>query len=141
MKAVKLFSLLMLAMVLSGCAGSQRLSEQSQAELLKRAEARWNALESRDWGAAYEFTSPAYRDVFTRKMYERKFSYMVEWELTSVEFVNYDARAAVASVAVGVMSRPVKQTSAASEAIGAVPVRSVEQWILSDGQWWYSANL
>jgi hypothetical protein len=66
---------------------------------------------------------------------------MVEWELTSVEFLNYDAGAAVASVAVRVMSRPVKQTSAASVAIGSVPTRFVEQWILSDGEWWYSANL
>ena len=74
-------------------------------------------------------------------MYERRFSYMVEWELTSVEVVNYDAAAAVASVAVRVMSRPVKQTSAASKAIGAVPTRFVEQWILQDGEWWYSANL
>ena len=131
-----------LAALLGACAGSQRvLSTAQEAELLGRAEARWRALERRDWGRAYEFTSPAYREVFTREMYARRFSYMVEWELTAVEFVNYDERVAVASVAARVMSKPVKQTSAASAAIGTVPSRFVEQWILSDGQWWYSANL
>jgi hypothetical protein len=73
-------------------------------------------------------------------MYTSQFSYMVERELTSVEILNYDAAAAVASVAVGVMSRPVKQTSAASAAIGAVPVEFVEQWILRNKTWWYSVN-
>lgn len=124
-----------------GCTSSSRISEEGQGLLLERAEARWLALVDRDWATAYEYTSPAYRGVISQSMYQRKFSYMVEWELTSVDFVNYDARAAVASVAIGVMSRPVKQTSAASVAIGTVPTRIVEQWILVDGEWWYSANL
>lgn len=141
MLLLKRSSLVILLAFLAGCAGSSRMSEEGQAMLLERAEARWLALVDRDWDTAYEYTSPAYRDVITKSMYRRKFSYMVEWELTSVDFVNYDARAAVASVAIGVMSRPVKQTSAASVAIGAVPTRVVEQWILVDGEWWYSANL
>ena len=131
-----------LAALLAACAGAQRvLTTAQESQLLSRAEARWRALERRDWGRAYEFTSPAYREAFTREMYARRFSYMLEWELTSVEFVNYDERVAVASVAARVLSKPVKQTSAASAAIGTVPSNFVEQWILSDGQWWYSANL
>ena len=130
-----------IAVWLSGCATAPPLTEAQKATLLERAQARWEHLVERDWTSAYDYTSPAYRSVITRSMYERKFSYMVEWQLTSVELLHYDARAAVASVAVGVMSRPVKQTSAASVAIGAVPTRFVEQWILVDGEWWYSANL
>lgn len=133
---------LALAALLAACASAQRvLSTAQEAQLLSRAEARWRALEQRDWGRAYEFTSPAYREVFTPAMYARRFSYMIEWELTAVEFVNYDESVAVASVAARVLSKPVKQTSAASAAIGTVPSHFVEQWILSDGQWWYSANL
>jgi hypothetical protein len=127
--------------VVAGCASAPPLTEDGKARLLARAEARWQALAARDFEQAYEYTSPAYRSVFTRDMYTTKFSYMVEWELTSVEFVHYDARAAVASVAARVMSKPVKQTSAASVAIGTVPTRFVEQWMLVDGEWWYSANL
>lgn len=132
---------LIAVLFLAGCASGPPLTDAGKARLLERAEARWQALAARDWGTAYEYTSPAYRSIFTREMYKTKFSYMVDWELTSVEFVNYDARAAVASVAARVMSKPVKQTSAASVAIGAVPTRFVEQWILVDGEWWYSANL
>ena len=61
--------------------------------------------------------------------------------MTAVEVVNYDAAAAVASVAVRVMSRPTKLTSTASRAIGAVPVTINEQWMFIDGKWWHSANL
>jgi hypothetical protein len=73
-------------------------------------------------------------------LYAQKFSYAVEWELTGVEIVNYDGDAAVASVVVRVMSKPTKQTSAASVAIGAIPVDLRERWIFAEDQWWFSAN-
>ena len=133
---------MVLALLLStGCAINRGLSDADRTHILERAELRWAALEQRDFSSAYTFTTPAYRGVFSESMYRQKFSYMVDWELTSVEILNYDAGAAVASVAVRVMSRPVKQTSAASAAIGSVPTRFVEQWILEDGEWWFSANL
>jgi hypothetical protein len=136
-----MLALALAAALLVGCASPRTLNEDTRARIVERATARWEALAARDYATAWEYTSPAYREVFSKALYENKFSYMVEWELTSVEFLNYDAGAAVASVAVRVMSRPVKQTSAASVAIGSVPTRFVEQWILSDGEWWYSANL
>lgn len=124
--------------LLAGCAGAPRMTDVEQARLLDRVEARWKALEQRDFGAAYEFTSPAYREVFSKSLYEKKFSYMVEWELTGVEYLTYDADAAVASVAARVMSKPVKHTSAASAALGAIPRKQVEKWVFVDGQWWFS---
>jgi hypothetical protein len=132
--------LLFIAIALGGCASQDRLGVTEKAALIARVEARWAALEAQDYDLAYQFMSPAYRAAFTAEMYTSQFSYMVERELTSVEILNYDAAAAVASVAVGVMSRPVKQTSAASAAIGAVPVKSVEKWILRNKTWWYSVN-
>lgn len=134
-------AVMVLGALLSACAGNRALTDADRAVIVERAQARWNALESRDWSAAYAYTSPAYKEIFSASLYAQKFSYLVDWELTSVEILNYDARAAVASVAVRVMSRPVKQTSAASVAIGTVPTRFVEQWVLSDGEWWFSANL
>ena len=134
------FGVFVCLLLLSGCASQQKLSDEQRSQLRGRVEARWAALEAQDYDLAYTFMSPAYRDVFSAEMYGIQFSYMVERELTSVEILNYDAPAAVASVAVGVMSRPVKQTSAASAAIGAVPVVSVEQWIFRNKSWWYSVN-
>jgi hypothetical protein len=131
----------LLLVLLVGCAGGPRLSDDLKARLLARAEARWHALEQRDFDTAWTYTSPAYREVFPKNLYRHRFSYMVDWQLTGVEFVTYDARAAVASVTARVMSKPVKQTSAASAAIGAVPSIFHERWVYVDGEWWFSANL
>ncbi|MEM1190630.1 MAG: hypothetical protein AAGI72_19005 [Pseudomonadota bacterium] len=114
------------------------IPRQQEAQLVDRVEARWQALGASDYVATYDFQSPAYRAVFTQEMYAAQFSSTLERRLTSVEILNYDAAAAVASVAVGVMSRPVKQTSAASAAIQAKPVTVVEQWILRNNEWWFS---
>lgn len=130
----------LLALV-TGCASAPPMTDSMQARLLERAEARWRALEQRDFDTAWTFTSPAYREVFPKALYREKFSYMVEWQLTGVEFLTYDAPAAVASVAARVMSKPVKFTSAASAAIGAVPTRFVEKWVFVDGQWWFSTSV
>ena len=132
-----LASLLLVAVMASGVS-AEGMTDDEQARLLERVESRWRALEQRDFGAAWEFTSPAYREVFSKSLYEKKFSYMVEWELTGVEFLTYDADAAVASVAARVMSKPVKHTSAASAALGAIPRKQVEKWVFVDGQWWFS---
>lgn len=114
------------------------MPQDLEAQLIERVEARWEALEARDFGRAYTLMSPAYRSVFTEEMYLQQPAPTLERELTSVEILNYDAAAAVASVAVGVMSRPVKQTSAAAAAIQARPVRVIEQWILRNNSWWFS---
>ena len=45
------------------------------------------------------------------------------------------------SVAVRVMSEPVKHTSSASRAVGAIPHTFIERWIYDEGEWWHSANL
>ena len=121
-----------------GASAQSDIPRKQKAQLIDRVEARWEALSGRDYVATYGFQSPAYRSVFTQEMYASQFSSTLERELTSVEILNYDAAAAVASVAVGVMSRPVKQTSAASAAIQAKPVTVVEQWILRNNEWWFS---
>jgi len=116
------------------------LSAAQVAALEKRVEERWQALVARDYAAAYGFSTPVYRSVFPKDLYVLQFSYAVERELTGVEVLNYDAAAAVASVAVRVMSKPVKLTSTASQAIGAVPVTIHEKWMFIDGEWWFSAD-
>ncbi|GAB5452705.1 MAG: hypothetical protein Hals2KO_30330 [Halioglobus sp.] len=116
------------------------LEPQQVASLTERVEARWETLEARDFDKTWEFQSPIYRASFPQHLYKYNYSYAVEWELTEINVVAYDAQAAVASVAVRVMSEPTKQTSVASRAIGALPVTFHEQWILIDGEWWHSAN-
>lgn len=136
------FILLFLALsaVLAGCSESQTLSESQRLALEERVRERWQALASRDFEKAWEFTSPNYRAIFPKQLYVKKFSYAVKWELTGIEIVNYDGGAAVASVVVRVMSEPTKRTSTASELIGATPTSFRERWIFMEDEWWFSAN-
>jgi hypothetical protein len=134
LSAIVVMSLLM------ACSPPSALTEEQRAALEQRVEQRWQALVTRDFATAWEYTTPAYRGIFSKQLYVRKFSYATEWELTGLEVVNYDGAAAVASVVVRVMSKPTKLTSSASVAIGARPRSLRERWILEDGEWWFSAN-
>ena len=134
----------LLAVSLSGCAEqaqeSTELTPEQREALEIRVEERWQARIAHDWGKAWEYTSPAYREVFPKQLYVKKFSYTANWELTGLEVINYDPSAAVASVVVRVMSMPTKQTSAAARALGPMPRELREKWILVDGEWWFGAN-
>ena len=127
---------------LSACAPKvgEQVTEADLQRLEQRVRDRWAMLIAKDFGGLYEYTTPEYRRVFTKAMFVKKFSYMVDWELTSVEVLHYDSDAAVASVAVRVMSEPAKHTTTASKALGAVPITIRENWIFADGEWWHSAN-
>ena len=132
--------IVMLMAIGSGCSAPDELSPEQTAALEQRVRERWQTIIDRDFGATWEFETPTYRSVFPKRLYRYKFSYGVEWELTGIDVLHYDARAAVASVGVRVMTKPTKPTSAASKAIGALPVTVREKWMLIDGEWWHSAN-
>jgi len=140
LKGVAVSLMLASLVACSGGGAPQKLTPQLESNLTERVTARWHALEKKDFAATYQYTTPNYRSVFPKALYVKKFSYAVNWELTGVEVVNYDAQAAVASVAVRVMSKSAKQTSAASNALGAIPLTMHEKWLYVDGQWWNSAK-
>jgi hypothetical protein len=124
----------------AGCTKNKQLTEGQTAALVERVTQRWATKSAKDFESTWEFSSPSFRAVFPKSLYVRKFSYMVDWELTEVEILNYDSRAAVASVAARVMTEPAKKTSEASAIIGAVDVVIREKWIFIDGEWWHSTN-
>ena len=134
------FLVVVLALLGSGCSEPDELSAEQAAALEQRVRDRWQTIIARDFDATWEFATPNYRGIFPKHLYRYNFSYGVEWELTAVDILNYDARAAVASVGARVMTKPTKPTSAASKAIGALPVTVREKWILIDGVWWHSAK-
>lgn len=123
---------------ISWAAAPEGLSEQQVIALEQRVRERWQAVSSSDYEKAWEFSTPVYRSVFPKNLYVLQFSYAVDRQLTGVEVTHYDAAAAVASVTVRVMSKPLKQTSVASVAIGALPVTANEKWVLVGGEWFFS---
>lgn len=129
-----------LVLTLNGCSRPQELTPALELQLQERVTERWRLIIGKDYEGAWELTTPNYRRIFPKHLYSKNFSEMIDRELTEVEVLTYDADAAVASVAVRVMSKPTKFSSAASKAIGALPATIFEQWILIDGVWWYSAK-
>jgi hypothetical protein len=139
---------LLLFLLSSGCAKQEEaavtevptnLTPELEQALIKRVEGKWRAMEAWDYAAAYEYTTPNYREVFSKSMFLNKFGYDIRWVLTDVDVLHYDADAAVASVAVRVMSESTKQTTLASN-IGAVPVTVNEKWFFINGEWWSNAK-
>ena len=108
---------------IAGCSDQAGQSKELTPEQVKaleiRVEERWQARIAHDWGKAWEYSSPAYREVFPKQLYVKKFSYTANWELTGLEVINYDPSAAVASVVVRVMSKPTKQTEEIDLALDA----------------------
>ena len=133
----------LLALTLGGCSDNAgpKVDEPDLTRLEQRVRERWEAKIARDYDRVWEYSTPNYRRSFPKSMFALQFSYARDWELTSIEVVNYDGAAAVASVAVRVMSEPVKHTSSASQAVGAIPHTLIERWIYDEGEWWHSANL
>jgi len=115
------------------------LSEKQQAALVNRVEEKWRAMERRDFAAVYEYTTPNYRKVFSKHMFLNKFGHGIQWQLTGVDVLNYDAEAAVASVGVRVMSGPTTQTLSVHGS-GVIADTVKEQWLLIDGEWWNNAK-
>ena len=127
----------LILVVMAACSAPEKLSESKKSVLIQRVSDRWQCLERNDYACAYEFTSPAYRRVFSREMYVNRYFSQTERVLTGVKLVAYDRDAAVASVRVGVMSGPLKNTPSASRGIAVTPLSLDEAWLQSDGKWWY----
>jgi len=115
------------------------LTDEQKAALVSRVEEKWRAMERRDFAAVYEYTTPNYRKVFSKPMFLNRFAFDLRWQLTGVEILNYDAEAAVASVAVRVMSEPANETALAP-GVGKISNTVKEQWFLIDGEWWNNAK-
>ena len=134
-----IFCLLAAVIACSHTLAPNQVDPEGEAALVERVTERWRAMAKKDFAFTYEYTTPNYRRVFSKALYLHKFSYALDLELTDIEVVHYDARAAVASVAVRVMSKPAKQTRSAA-IFGATPVILRESWIFAENQWWHNSK-
>ena len=123
--------------VIAGCSAPRELVGSEKDQLIQRVTDRWQCLVQNDYVCAYNYTTPAYRDVFSQDLYKIGKGSMLERRLTGAKVVDYDPTAAVASVEVGVMSRSFKHTSSASRTIGPRFTTIRERWLWSGGKWWY----
>ena len=124
-------------LILLGCAGQAVLTQELKDNLVERIERRWKFYSVGDYSGTWDFSTPEYRRIFPRESYYKNFHGLLEFELTGVRLLAYDAHAAVASVAVRVMISPRPGAPAASLALGKMPTTIDETWKMVDGNWYY----
>ncbi len=128
---------LSLALIFVGCAGQPVITDELKQLLVERVERRWDFYSARDYSGTWEFSTPEYKRIFPRESYYKNFYGLLEYELTGVQLLAYDADAAVASVAVRVMISSRPGAPAASLALGKSPTTIDESWKLVGGSWYY----
>jgi len=121
-------------LALSACNAPKTLSISEENALLARVKARRECLAARDWPCAYQYFSPAYRQVFSESMVSGRYTQYPNTVLTGMKLGAYDRDAAVASVEVGVMSRSSVVTISADPLVSET---LTESWIWSQEGWWF----
>jgi len=128
-KPASVFVLLSL-MLLSACA-----TTPSPDEIVKeRAEARWEALLSRDYASAYSFYSPGYRSTTSATDFEIEFRLRrVRW--TMAEYMDHDCEENTCSVSFRMGYRVGSPVPGVNSWDGYDKV--TDQWVKTSGEWWY----
>lgn len=108
-----------------------------EALLKERIHARWQALIERNFDAAYQFETPAYRAIYTPSLFRSKTSGSLDWRTITVKKIDYDGPD-VARIQLEVAYR-----YAEPEKEG--PVYDMTQtlwetWLRRNGQWWHQED-
>lgn len=107
--------------------------EARQEALKQRVMAKWDALIRKDFAAAYSFTSPGYRELFSLSAFKGRFGNKVSWQ--RIEVVNVDWKsddAATVSIKIHFAYYPPQAERALD-----MTTHVKESWVRVDGQWWY----
>jgi hypothetical protein len=128
-KPASVFVLLLL-MLLSACA-----TTPSPDEVVKeRAEARWEALLSKDYATAYSYYSPGYRSTTSVTDYEIGIRLRrVRW--TSAVYLKHDCEENICSVSFRMGYRVGSPVPGVSTWDGYDKI--TDQWVKTGGEWWY----
>jgi hypothetical protein len=126
----RLVSLMIVTLLLSACAATQT----NDNGIEERAQARWDALLAKDYATAYSFYSPGYRSSTT----------VVDFEISQrVRRVTWiDAKVGESSCTADVCTI---STLATHRVVRPVPGITAwendnlitEQWVRSNGEWWF----
>ena len=131
---VRTAALTLAAATLAGCASAPTATvahstpEQAVSE---RAQQRWDRLLVGDFEKAYDYLTPAYRDLKTPAQYANRFGNGAAWHSAKVGKVNCEsAERCTATVNLDVLviargfNKPIQTTH-------------TETWLLEEGQWWF----
>lgn len=121
---------LMLVALVSACATSKPKDDPVK----ERAQARWDALLSKDYDTAYSFYSPGYRSSTSRVDFEIGIrARRVAWVSAEVQKISCEADSCSVETLVGYkVARPVPGLDEWKN-----KNEVTERWVRTDGQWWY----
>jgi len=115
--------------VAAGCASIGAGSRPAEQVVLERAQARWNALVDRDFGAAYAYLTSGYRAVVPLAAYRRQTTGPAQWESAKAQSAKCEpARCIVAVEITFRIGLPGHADRVQSSFVD-------ETWVLEDGQW------
>lgn len=103
--------------------------------LRARAEARWQALIAGDFDKAYEFETPAYRQVYNAKQYRARFGSGLRWQQAKVVTVDLKSPE-VAMVTLEIDYSFHVAGTGMMDNKGSV----TETWLWVEGQWWHQVQ-
>lgn len=130
MKSVIVF-IVLAGLLLTGCATRQTTPEEIVKE---RAQARWDALLSRDFATAYEYYSPGYRSKFTPVDFEIEMR-LRKVKLTSATFQDLSCAENSCTLNYRIGYQVGAPVPGISSWTGYDYME--DQWIKTGGQWWY----
>lgn len=110
----------------------------SEARLRERVQGRWDALIKRDFTAAYQYFSPAYRKLTPLEKYSARFGSAVAWESITITGVSLgEGKADVSFELSYQLAIPTGDGAALGESIGSISKSMKETWLWSEGEWWF----
>jgi hypothetical protein len=108
--------------------------EADEALLKERVLARWQALIKGDFGAAYQFQTPAYRAIYTPSQFRYQFGNQILWRMASVKSIHYDDPIG-ARVRVDVAYHYAEPEKGLDALNATQEVNEI--WLRKEGQWWH----
>lgn len=121
------------ATILSACAPKEVLPPEQL--VVKRSNAKWDAIFAKDFETAYSYLSAGFREIYTEQAYESRIKRQpVKWKAAKAVSAECDSDVCKVSVELDYKFKP--RTRMSKE----VDLNSVifEKWVLGeDGQWYY----
>ena len=115
--------------VAAGCASIGAGSRPAEQVVLERAQARWNALVDRDFGAAYAYLTSGYRAVVPLAAYRRQTTGPAQWESAKAQSAKCESARCIVAVEITFrIGLPGHADRVQSSFVD-------ETWVLEDGQW------
>lgn len=129
---VKSILVIALAIGLAGCAGTgikPNGNADSQSDVAKKAQSRWDALIEGDLAKAYTYLSPGTRSVMSLDLYKSKIRLGL-WKKAKVDSVSCMQDQCKVAITIEYSYRDMKSITTLLE----------ETWLQDNGNWWYTPN-